>query len=262
LLYDNQAVRLEEMSVVVPDFLRDPIWQVVGVVAAFIAIVATVLIYYKQRQQKKLSYRITSNTPLLSIDEAIKEDLQILYHGKDIKQANLVTIDIINSGNLPITTADYEQTVNISFGKDAQILSAEITTMRPQNINATIHVDKEVVTLNPVLLNADDSISLKFIVSYQSKGPIFGGRIVGVKDIKELSDDPKWLMLAIPGIFTFFAGLVLAVGSLFFAWPGFFISGFISAFGYAIMAIAVLADNRERKRLVKSMKKVFPVLFS
>jgi len=45
-----------------PEALRDPIWQFIGAVLAFAAIVISILLYFMQRRRKALSYEIVSRT--------------------------------------------------------------------------------------------------------------------------------------------------------------------------------------------------------
>ena len=102
--------------------LSDPTCQFIIVILLTIAaIVVSVIIYLKQRQRRSLSYEIVSATPLLSVEEDIKKDLQISYKGKPVEQVHLVMIKILNSGSLPIPSKDYEQPITISFGKQAKI---------------------------------------------------------------------------------------------------------------------------------------------
>ena len=57
------------------EFLYD--WQFWGVVLGGLGIVATFIIFLLQRNRKRLSYSVLTETPLLSIDETIKGKITI-----------------------------------------------------------------------------------------------------------------------------------------------------------------------------------------
>lgn len=191
-----------------PEILRDPVWQFIGATFAFAAVVVAIFLYWMQRQRKALSYEIISRTPLLSMEEEVQGKLQILFDDKLVQGVHLVAVRIINSGNVPIVSADYERPVNLSFGENTQILTAEVSETNPEILRATAAIEDTKVVLAPVLLNSEDSITLKILVS-QFDGQIsVDGRIVGVKGIRKSVDGrAQYFVLPI-------GGMVLAVVSL------------------------------------------------
>ena len=118
------------------ELIRDPIWQFVAVILAIVAIIITVILFFYQRQKKAISWQIISNAPLLKIDEDIKRNLQVVFNGKPVQDIQLIIARIINTGNVPIKSTDYERPINLNFGKEAQILTAEITETSPNNLEA------------------------------------------------------------------------------------------------------------------------------
>lgn len=168
------------------EIIRDPLWQFIGVILAIIAIAITVILYWIQRQKKALSWQVVSNTPLLSIDKEIKGNLEVLYDGKRVQDVQLIIAKIINTGNVPIKSTDYECPINFDFGENARILTAEVTETSPDSLKASANVEGKKVILPPTLMNNRDWITLKFLVN-QYDGPIsVDGRIVGVKEIKKI----------------------------------------------------------------------------
>ena len=77
------------------EIIRDSLWQFITIVIAIIAIIISIILYLIQRRRKSLSWEIISNTPLLSIDEEIKGDLQILFAGKPVQDIQLIILKII-----------------------------------------------------------------------------------------------------------------------------------------------------------------------
>lgn len=167
------------------DILRDPVWQFIGVILAVVAIIISIALYRRQRRHKALSYEIISRIPLLGMEEEIKGNLQILFNGKPVQQVHLIVVKIINSGNMPIVFTDYERPISLSFGEKAQILTAEVAETNPDSLRAAAEIEGKKVVLTPILLNQEDSITLKMLVNEFSEQITVNGRVVGVKDICE-----------------------------------------------------------------------------
>jgi hypothetical protein len=167
-------------------FLRDGIWQFVGVILSIIAISVTVIIYFRQRKLKEISYEIISESSLLSVSKEVEGKLQILLDGQPVKGVHLILFRIANTGNLPILPSDYLKNLNILFDGNANILSAEITNLIPKDIDTTINVIDKSISFSPSLLNSEDTIVLKVLVSEFNGNIDVVGRIAGIKNIKRL----------------------------------------------------------------------------
>ena len=177
-------------------------WQFVAVVLAVLAIIISVLL---QRRKKALSYEIVSKTPVLSTAEEIAGKLQIRFQGESVQGVYLLVIRIINTGNIPIASSDYERPLSIHFYKETRVLTGEVSQSDPININAQIEVHDQSILVMPVLLNKGDSITIKALVSNYSCMPKFDGRIIGVKNISPRTDTGYYWASAL-----MIAGLVLA----------------------------------------------------
>lgn len=165
------------------DILRDPMWQFI---LPMLAIVVAVVLYWKQRTRKKLSYQVISCTPLLSVEEEIEGKLKIFYEGKPVQQVHLITVKVMNSGNIPVLSTDYKRPISFSFGEDAEILTTEIAKTDPDNLQASVNIQEKKVVLTPILLNQGDSVTLKMLVTkLKNQVPEVDGRVVGVKEIRE-----------------------------------------------------------------------------
>ncbi len=115
------------------DFLRDQLWQFVGVAISVVSIVVSIIFSLKQRARKGLTYKIES-TSLVSIKDKAKGKIQILYDLKPISDADLVLLKIWNSGNQPILQTDYEDPITFNFGSKTEILSHDVIETVPNNI--------------------------------------------------------------------------------------------------------------------------------
>lgn len=169
------------------EIIRDSLWQFITVVIAIIAIIVSIILYLIQRRRKALSWEIISNTPLLSIDEEIKGDLQILFAGKPVQDIQLIILKIINSGNIPIKYTEYERPIYLKLGENAQILSAKVTEKNPSNLETSVKINKEGTRaeLEPTLMNEGDSFTIKMLVNQFDGQIIVDDRVEGVK-VKEI----------------------------------------------------------------------------
>lgn len=148
------------------DFLRDQLWQFVGVAISVVSIVVSIIFSLKQRARKGLTYKIES-TSLVSIKDKAKGKIQILYDLKPISDADLVLLKIWNSGNQPILQTDYEDPITFNFGSKTEILSHDVIETVPNNIKkkVSMRIDSNNLIINPLLLNAGYSIIIKLVLS-------------------------------------------------------------------------------------------------
>jgi len=200
-----------------PAILRDQIWQFVGAAFGFAAIIVSIVLYRTQRRRKALSYDIiTFPTPLLSVDNEVKGKVQVLFDGNPVQDVYLVTLEFINSGNVPIVPADYVRRVSVSFGESARILTCEVVKTDPDNLEASVDIEATRVALEPVLLNSGDAITLKFLVSGFDVIE-FDGRIVGVKHVhKFVTRQAAFQAIAVAvGVLSLtIGGLLASIGSI------------------------------------------------
>lgn len=194
------------------EILRDPMWQFIGAFFTIIAVIFTIIFFKMQHRHKAVSYKTLSYTPLVIKDE-IGEKLQIVFEGKLVEDVNLSVIKIYNTGNTPIVSNDYERPINLYFGENSQILTTEVIEKNPDTLEVSAHIEGTRVILDPLLLNQKDSITIKTIFSQSDKSinnVIIDGRIVGVKEIKKISEN---FYLQLIGFF-FIGGSMGMVGSI------------------------------------------------
>ena len=168
------------------DFFSSPIWQFVGVVFALFAIVLSLIVFFKQRQRKRLDYDILSSTPLLSVREDIRGRVEILFDKQPVEEVQLFIVKLTNTGNIPITKHDFEEPVTLTFGVDARLLTAEIIETSPKSLRTSIQGIDNRVIVQQGLLNAGDSITIKTL-STGGDNLSVDGRIQGVKGNSKLN---------------------------------------------------------------------------
>lgn len=137
--------------------LRDPLWTFVTVAVGIITLIVIVI----QRHRKALSYEVLSRTPLLTREEEVAGKLQVLYDGEPVRGGALDRSRNRHTGNVPILPGEYVHPVALYFGRDAQVLSAEVLGTEPRDLEALLHMDGPRITLTPCLLNGGDVLVLK-----------------------------------------------------------------------------------------------------
>lgn len=162
-----------------------PFWTFVGVALTFLTVLVMIVIFFIQRIKKKLSYEITSNTQLLGVKGEIKGKVKILYDGNEVENVHLLSLKFTNNGNQPIATDDFERPLYINLNSEATILTFEIIDENPTNLNTSIRLNKNTLSISPLLLNSKDSFTVKTLVSDLIGFPTIDGRIVGVKSISQ-----------------------------------------------------------------------------
>ena len=157
------------------------------IIAAVVGIAISLVIYLKQRQRKDLSYSVITSTPLLTVGSEIAGRIQILFDSNPVRDVKLLVLRFANTGNVPITSKDYEHPIALNFEENVRILEAEISGKEPSDLPVSIVLEEKRVIIEPTLLNNDDSITLKMLLTGYNDTLIVTGRIVGIKKIKRVT---------------------------------------------------------------------------
>lgn len=171
------------------EIIRDPLWQFVGVTLTVVSLV----IVFLQIKRKELSYNIIINTPLLSVNESIKDKITILYEDVIVENLQFIILRICNTGNTSIKKTDYERPLSFSFGQNSSIFPVVVADVKPENLRISYKKEGHKIIIDPVLLNKKDEFSIKFFVKNFNGEINTDCRIVGVKEIKLQNNEPKRL---------------------------------------------------------------------
>ncbi len=168
-------------------FLHDPtvqfvITNVIVLIGIAIATIIAIAIYRKQ-SRKEIAYEFVSNSSVISINAELKGKAQVIYEGKPVSDARLVILRIWNAGNLTIASNDYYTPITLNFGTNAEVLDFEVLETSPNNLQVSFKQDGQNLVLEPVLLNSQDSIKLKILLTQSNGFVSISARIVGVKQI-------------------------------------------------------------------------------
>jgi len=144
---------------------QHPLWQVTGVVAAILAVIATYHTFNQSQEIKQVEVVKLADTSLIEIEEEVVQDISISYKDHPISNLSLFQVKLENSGNQAIVKDDYEQPIKFMFPPESEILEASILDRRPYNIGVGIQVEQNVATLTPALLNPGDRFIIRLLVA-------------------------------------------------------------------------------------------------
>ena len=161
---------------------------ILGLLGLVVPLIVSIIIAFLQRSVKEITYAIMSQSPLLSVDEKIRDKVKISYEGKEVKNAHLVVLNIKNSGNIPIMPNDYVEPIKFSFGLLAEIISVNISETKPVNIKEKISVvmQKNEIIIMPYLLNKGYSITIAVVLSRFTGRIKADALVAGVESLKKV----------------------------------------------------------------------------
>ena len=170
------------------DVLGSPVWTFLATVLAAAAIWVSIWLYRRQRTRKSLSYSVKV-TELVSVHQAAKGRIKILFDEEEIEQAQLIEARIENDGNVPITMGDFQQPFVFDLGEGATALTADITKCAPDDLPAYVSAHKNEVEIQPLLLNPEDDLTIKIFARNLHHRPVPHCRIVGVSKLRDAAAD-------------------------------------------------------------------------
>jgi hypothetical protein len=186
-LLENAKPSIERQLIM--EWYRDPIWQFVGALIGILAIMLSLYIFKRQGRLKKLSFEIITNSALVNVKDDVKSKMQILFDNKPVNDLRLLIIRIINSGNEPIVKSDYETPINVEFSDKSEVLETDVIKVLPESMKVQIGNKGKAISIEPLLLNPGDSITIKILLTNLHGNLNVFCRIAGVKEITRLGSD-------------------------------------------------------------------------
>jgi len=159
---------------------------------------------------------VLAATPLLTVNEELKGKIQVTFEGTPVQNVHLVLLKILNNGNVPIASSDFELPLSFSFGEKSRILSAQVTDTKPKSLKPILEVEPQQIMLQPTLLNSGDTITVKLLFAQYGNTIEPDGRVIGVKEITRAADvnrEGAWLIAIATGV-------VMLLGVIAGVWIG------------------------------------------
>lgn len=162
--------------------------------ATCIGICISIILWILNQRRKELSYHILWRQPLVNLRGAAKRQLDIRFKGERVNDAQLLILKIWNSGHLPITASEYQSQLKINFNPGASIVSANVIETHPADLDERSkknetgkafieQIQNEKISLNAILLNPGDHITLQIVARNMSGVPTVEGHILGISKI-------------------------------------------------------------------------------
>jgi len=225
--------------------LRDPFWQfIIIILLTAIAIGVPILLYIFQKNKKMLSYEILSDTSILTNKEELFGRIEVFFDKKPVSNVKIIILKIINSGNIPIPSSDYETPIKISFINKGEILTAEVIEKNPEQIDQPISFTPAQISLIPVLFNSGDYINLKILSTHIVTKIKVDGRIIGVKEIKETVEPVYGTITTLIGLVVIFFSMILTFFSIYYS--------IYIIFGYLLILLGVMSSKKLRSKKLRT----------
>src|SRR5260370_3749174 len=176
-----------------PDIWHDPNaigLMGLGIGAAAILVAITVGIYQVRqgRIRRKLVYQTLSNAPIVSVNSAVDDQVEIDIRVKEtvVKNARLLIVNIKNAGKASIHASDYFEPLSFEF--DTKVLQASIlettppTLINPSALPTFLTLTPQSVQFPIFPLNTNDSIQISILLegegTLEVRGRLDQGTIV------------------------------------------------------------------------------------
>lgn len=172
------------------DLLRDSLWQSVGALLALLAIFASFWIYRLQRQRKELAFGAISTRRLLTVADEVSPRITVQLDGRSVRDLHLLVFGLKNSGTVAIRPDDFQRPFCIAFAS-GEIVSASVSSQRPNDLGATITTTTNVIELAPLLMNANDQILIQVLLSAPTPDYSSNVRLVDIPAISPIELRPR-----------------------------------------------------------------------
>lgn len=132
---------------------------------------------------RNLTIETIKQTDLSPTNAGLMTNLDVYYSNTKVTEPYLTEIKIINKGKESITKSDFETPIEIELKKDQKIINATVTQLNPKDINPSLLVSQNVISLSPTLFNSEDYITIQILSDHGMPILTPHGRIKNIKAI-------------------------------------------------------------------------------
>jgi hypothetical protein len=150
---------------------------------AVAGILVPLLLWQADRETRSLELRLVSETALQPEMPKGMSGLQIVLGNNAIKSPSLSVLELRNDGSVPIVRDSFEEPLEIVVQNDSQLIRVQVTGKNPTDLSPKVTVTSKAIRLEPLLLNAGDSITIAVLAAKRS--PVFAARsrIAGIRRV-------------------------------------------------------------------------------
>ena len=161
--------------------------MLIPVILGIIAIVLPIAL----EEEKHLSLEVIENKALISVDQKIREEINISYNDKVVERLFLLSVKFVNDGDFGINgKTDIIENIEISLREDnCKILGEPEIIENPSNIKLAFYpaMDQKTVKFDFDLMNPNDYFLMDILYTANAlaclKDPLHA-KIVDIKDIE------------------------------------------------------------------------------
>jgi hypothetical protein len=170
--------------------MKDKLLKILGSITVLVLPFLLQIAWEQHKDNRSLALIQVSTTPLQP-EAGIKiPDLSIYIGENKIKSPYISTIILTNDGNQPVTAKDIDGPIEISIKSNSFVEQFHIDSITPSDLKPTIHLFNNKITVQPLLLNEGDDITLSIITSGDRPEFVAAARITGISKIR-LENAPK-----------------------------------------------------------------------
>jgi hypothetical protein len=166
--------------------MRNLDWKWIwGILITIIIGILPFIISIPSSRNKSLAVKENFNSQIVSIsNDSLRKNLTFFYKDKRLDNLYTIEISLVNDGAETINKQDFEKPLIIKFDSPSKIFSYEVVRSNPTNINYHINSDSNSLSIEPMLINPGDELTIGILISNLSKIPTIDGRISGIKEVK------------------------------------------------------------------------------
>ncbi len=136
------------------------------VIGSFIAIAGICIpayFWFYDKSDKILNIEIISSASLYPEKSGVLDGLDLFYKNEKIINPYLNILRLKNSGSKTISSTDFDTPLKITFGDGVSILGASVSSAYPEDLNPKLKLGKYYVLVEPLLLNVNESFTIKVV---------------------------------------------------------------------------------------------------
>jgi hypothetical protein len=122
------------------------------------------------------------------VDNKTFPDIELSINGSKLTNPTLIEFIVKNDGSRPILATDFESPLEIRLESASSFVKTRVSNKTPRDIDPIISSENKQITLKPMLINPQDSITISTYTSGDS--PVFGykARVAGVSNVSYEDD--------------------------------------------------------------------------
>ena len=151
----------------------------------FLGVALTFSVDYLTGSKKSLSYEVISKSEIVNTQDRSFSGIQILVDTTIVRNVNSSILKIYNDGDIPIRKSDFDSKIVIGLDASNRILRSNIVEKNPRNLNPKISVKDNLISIEPLLLNANDHFILQILSEGNNDSLFINARIAGIESIVE-----------------------------------------------------------------------------